>query len=275
MKTNDKKNNIDTNIHEEIETFKQDGLGMIKQAENLSRIGSLKVDVSIQLLTLPYPIVDNPQIINMVISENSYNKQFRKNGLYPVDNTTAAGTIVRILDVEIEKASPSDKKNHFSQQSLNGFIEFYNSIDYPDRLFPLLEDFKLTERHGIINSAKSPLITAWEIYNTKQDNNSNANASLTTMRSCLNIVINSLIDQCHPKFKPAKKMKISFLCTKIGKNSLTDTRIKYLIEEYPKLWDKLSGSKDECVSREEWRKRLLDACYFLEDLFTALDPQKF
>ena len=110
MKANDKKNNIDTNIHEEIETFKQDGLGMIKQAEYLSRIGNLKVDVSNQLLTLPYPIFDNPQIINMVISENLYNKQFRTNSFYPVDNTTAAGTIVRILNVEIDKASHSDKK---------------------------------------------------------------------------------------------------------------------------------------------------------------------
>ena len=257
----------DNDLYSEIDKYEDDGKLLIAKAKQDAQKGNLKVDVAHHLRCLPLEIVDIPIIRNLLREENSL---FGSIKIVPVDCSTGAGTIITTIQKEIENSDQFAQ----SPQPFKEFGHFYNSREYPELLFPLFDDFNLSICDGKINSPLKSLKTAWEIFEISTEENSNPNASIMAMRSCLNVTITTLFNKCPSKRKPKKKEKTSFICHELGRNSLTGTQINTLVEDFPEIWKKLSKSKDESISREEWRGRLLQTCYFLERLLSSLDPLK-
>lgn len=127
---------------------------------------------------------------------------------------------------------------------------------------------------------KSPLnlfSTAHAAYKNPVIEGNPVSTSLIPMRESVRLIIDILLRR-RPKQEKTKNEQAKIIS--IGTQLKYETLPTEIISSWANQWtnilkSKLSPSKEEEISRDEWRRRLISATLFLKGFISGIDPSKF
>ncbi len=100
-------------------------------------------------------------------------------------------------------------------------------------------------------------------------------ASLLTLRECIDAVVTSLIRmRPHQERAQGHKNKIISIGNHLRKANFSQITVDELADEWPALYDDLSGLKKKEIGRTDWLAQLNRGTSFLFSLLTAVDINK-
>ena len=178
-----------------------------------------------------------------------------------------------IHDVPIDKQA----EIRASSEQLGQVIDQVASME---NTLLLLRQFGLNKAPIGKKSSVELFETAWAAFEKPVTPDDPDITSLLPIRQCINETIKALI-QLRPFQEPAGSQydKVVSIGKQLKHDGISVDEIKSLAhiwyqKEGKGLVDKLSGSKDIKITREEWRSSLRRATLFLTELLQSLDPAK-
>jgi hypothetical protein len=140
----------------------------------------------------------------------------------------------------------------------------------------LVKEFGLDKAMPRQKSVLQQFETAWAAYDRPVTSDSPINTSLLPIREAIESTISELLRH-RPKQESTKnlKEKIISIGNQLARDGILTDSIQGWASKWQDLQNKLSGSKNEDLSRSEWHKLLLEATLFLKELLLGLDISKF
>jgi len=154
---------------------------------------------------------------------------------------------------------------------IDSFFEVVSRPEIADEVEKLLVTFGLDRSQVDKKSALELFHLAHEAFETPVTDNDPVSTSLIPLRECLNTVIESLL-RLRPKQEKTGSdyNKLISIGRQIKKESIDDETVIEWANQYCKLKNSLSGAKQGQITREDWRRRLIQGTTFLNGFLKGL-----
>ncbi len=194
--------------------------------------------------------------------------------------TTAAFEMTVLASPQLLASYQSPDKQDAARADSEQLSYVLDQLADKESVLPLLRQFQLDKAASGKQSPLTLFENAWAAYEKPVTLNSPTNTSLIPMRECINETIAALLRRRPRREAPQNKHdKIISIGSQLASDGVTRKEIESLATRWrPKgpggLFDELSDSKGNALSREEWRSTLRRATLFLRELLQCLDPAK-
>lgn len=189
--------------------------------------------------------------------------------------TTGGLTFVMTQFLESDYSSLSQTQQDAAKTVQNNLRLVINRPQHKGDVINLLHRFDLGKTITGKKSALQQFETAWAAFDHPVTTDTPTNTSLIPVREAIETAIAQLLMR-RPEQEPTKNQeeKIISIGKQLAHDGMSETSIKNWASQWRNLQNKLSGSKDNDLSREDWQKLLLEATLFLKELLLGLDVSK-
>jgi hypothetical protein len=188
---------------------------------------------------------------------------------------TTAGTIISVRQPLIYNGQdPMGQKK--LEQSFYSLNQVYERMADKDKVISLMERLGLQSNYQGKKSSIELFKTAHEAYETPISDNNPANTSLIPMREAILSAIDYLIKhRQRQEATPRPWSKFVSIGKQLSYSDIPPEFYTNLAFQWENLSNqKLSSSKTEDITRDEWRNRLLSSTLFLKSLLESIDPDR-